>query len=311
MSDDAGIGHNNPPPDPFLASLEERNAALLDQVADLEMARRKVPRAVEKDEDMAAVTAFVLKAREIARAAEKARVEFKEPYLDRGRKIDSFFGSIRSFLEETAVSMEQRNTAFLAARRAAAKAQAEAAAAKARQDAAEAQKRAQEALAQEEAAKAARQATEAALRDAAGHGEAFGDNVVPLVRDGAAESALRHATQSADEATAAAAGALETAAEAQAAANAAADVAEGSRLGRVVAGAGAVRLKGEYTFRVGDEAVLLRSLGPLGPFVPRVDLAKALARAAKAKPQPPEIPGVTFTFKETVTTTALRKKETP
>lgn len=315
MSEAAVIGHNRPPTDQetFVERLEDANGALTAKFAALDRDKRKLPAEVKTAEDLAAVNAWVVRARALAREAETRRVEVKAPYLERERWVDEWFGDIKKTATTDAATVEKRGTAYLLAEKARAQALADAAAAAARleaqriaDEAAAAQAAAAEATRVRQAAEDKLRAEAAALKAPAAAAEAptpANDHTAPLPD---AAEALRVAHQDA--------GAAEEAADALASQARVAELAasrleqraaEPSKLGRAVAGGASSRVNMVWVGKIRSYPRLLQSLGECGPYFLQADVDGMVARAAKAK-QRPEIPGVEWLEEPEVKTTAAR-----
>jgi hypothetical protein len=293
----AKIGHNDPPEetvaDRLRARLEAEYAAMVEEIADHELAAAKLPKVVNTDEDVAAINAWVVKARGLYRRAEDTRKAEKDDYLQAGKTIDAFFAEIKDDVAKRAKDLEDRNTPYLQAKAAREEAERRAQAEAKRKAAEEAAAAEQAALAaqrkaQEEAAAAERQIREA--KDA----ETLA----------AAEAASREANRKAKIESDAAAQAAKDVAQATKSADRDEKIADGGgrhALGRTSAGGGSSSLKTEWKYRVTDRAALAATLGGLQPFLAQQAVDDALARAARA-PSKPEINGVEF-YPETTTQT--------
>ena len=115
----APIGDNNPPDDPLAAQLAEDHATLLAERTDLELAAAKLPREVNSEEEFAKVTAFVVKAKLLAKKADDLHGPAKAPHLAAGRTVDRFFFGLRDSLKAKAADIEKRNGPWLRAKAAA------------------------------------------------------------------------------------------------------------------------------------------------------------------------------------------------
>ena len=325
-------GHNLPDDiDPFVANLEEANEDLILRQGDLEMDAAMLPREAKSDEDVAKIAAWVAKAKTLYRDAEKTREKEKADYLAASKKIDGWFGAIKSAVQTKVEGIEKRCAPYLAAKRAkeeaeaaerarlakieqdrlaevARKAQEEAAAARRAQEAEEERLRQVETdrIAREEAAR--RQAEE----DEVGDVETYEDEV-ELDDDGeseAAEEAYRQSmieAQKADEAAQAATLAAEKAAKATDRAD---RVASGeTRLGKVSGAGVSTSIKTTWTARINSYGALIQCLGPLGSYFLEGPVRDAVARAAKAERRP-DLPGVEWIAEDNVNTRQTRTKDT-
>ena len=88
-----GIGSNNPPSDEqvFLSEIESRHGPLLERRAALIEAAERVPETIEDAEVAGKAADFIKQLSSHEKAANKARTEEKEPYLQRGKWVDGFF----------------------------------------------------------------------------------------------------------------------------------------------------------------------------------------------------------------------------
>lgn len=85
----ASIGHNQPPP--ITAVLSENQAALLVAVDELANLAGQAPTEIKSEIDLDTVGKVVTAAGKLAKRADDARVQEKEPYLAGGREVDAFF----------------------------------------------------------------------------------------------------------------------------------------------------------------------------------------------------------------------------
>lgn len=294
----AKIGDNNPPAEPTVADrlrerLEADYATLVSDIAEHELKAAKLPKEVNSDDDVALINAWVVRARELWTLAEVKRKSEKEDYLQAGKAIDAFFSEIKADVTARALTIEQRSTPYLTAKKVAAdavlRAQAEAKR-KAAEEAAEAE---QAALRNQAAARRQAEEAEAALRNAA----------TEETRK-AAEASLRDAERTAQTEGRAAEQAGKDVRQAVKSATRDEKIADGGhrhKLGKVAAGGGSASLKVVWKHRVTDLEAVVKSLGPLAPFIGSDVITSALMRAAKADPRP-EVPGAEF-FPETQTQT--------
>ena len=320
---------NRPPEgvDPFVATLEERHAALLRQQSDLELAVRKLPQEVTSDEDVALINAHVLARRNLAREVEATRVDVKAPYLSRERVIDAWFGGIKTALEGRAKAIEQRSAPYLHAKRQREQAEADARAAKLRQDAREAQERADAALAAQRKAEQDRLAEEQRQRDLeterarqqqeqeriAREAQTASETPAPapapaepLVSAAEQEEAHRKSIAAQQEAQKKAEDAAEEARKLNLAASRAdTQAARGGGLGRTQGGGASAKANMVWVGRIDSFPKVIQSMGPLGPFLNETILRDAVAKAARANPRP-EVPGVVYSQELEVKTTQTR-----
>ena len=289
------IGDNGPPADPLAAQLAEDHAALLTERTDLELAAAKLPREVNTDEDCAKITAFVVKAKALAKKAVDAHTPAKAPVLQQGRTIDAFFFSIRDGAKAKADDIEKRNAPFLRAKadaEAARRREEEAAKRRAADEAKEreAEERRQREAAEREAEAARRRIADAETAEARGRAEADAR---------AAERNADLARKAEEQATADAAKATKSADRDSKAA------AKGLGLSRTASGGGVAKVTKTWRWRMENQGQLLQSLGPLASYLGDDAVKAALDRATKADPRP-AIPGIAYWEEEAVKTTATR-----
>jgi hypothetical protein len=111
MSDVAGIGHNNPPAVAGdYTRLQNRLQELLDSAG-------RAPSTIENEEQAEKCTNLTKMLKELAKAADTARVQEKAPHLDAGRAVDAFFSKISEPSTLAAKDMEKRLTAYVQAQR--------------------------------------------------------------------------------------------------------------------------------------------------------------------------------------------------
>ena len=89
-------GHNQPPPD----TLEELNAGLLRDQAQLLAKLAKAPKAVGSESAVKAAAALVREIRGLGGRLEAAREEQKAPHLAAGRAVDGFFKGLMKPLDD-------------------------------------------------------------------------------------------------------------------------------------------------------------------------------------------------------------------
>jgi hypothetical protein len=304
MSDEhnprAEIGGNLPPDESvaIVARIMDDLEDLLDRQVDLELERLALPVVVTTEAQATVINAFVVKARLLARDFEARRVEIKAPYLLREKLIDGAVGGRRATVLGDAKNVEQRNTAFLQAKR-----RREEAEARAKAEAAAAARRAQEAEAaaareRQRKAEAERVAQERAVAEAARKSAA---------EAAAAEAALREAHRKEEAAAKAAESADTGVRQAQLAEDRAERrVAQPERLGRAGGGGANAKVVMKPRYRIESLTRLLGSLGPLNPYVDMRWLEGPLQRWANIAQGDPkireDIPGVEY-FEEPETKT--------
>jgi chemotaxis protein histidine kinase CheA len=302
---DHQIGANKPPASESELFIERINGDiedLLDDMADLELALRRVPDEVEDENGQAIVTAHVLKLRKLARELEIKREELKAPYLERGKVIDRLFGDYRAHLLTTAKTVEARATAFLQARK-----RREQEEARARAEAAAVERRRQEAV-EEAARRKAREAEETRRRAE--------EAVVAAARQSQAEAAeaervLREAAREEQRAAREA----ETASKGVRTAGLAEERAERrasdpAALGKTGGGGGNAKVVMVARYRIDNFTKLMASTGPLGTYGDMKWLEAPLQRWANIAQNNPkireDIPGVEYFEEAETKTTATR-----
>lgn len=327
------LGANNPPDaiDDFDARLEAENADLFDRETDLVLETRKLPKEVTSEADVAKMTEHMLKRRALVRDLEKARVEAKQPYLERGRAVDRVFGSATGRIAEDADKLEKRSVPFLAAK---ARREREEAQAKAReaQEALERTRREQfEAQQREAAARRQRELDEQKLAeqekerarvaklqaeaDASETGfTVVEDDFLDLPSADEQEAALRQSELDVQRAEDASVAAAEEARVAQLAADQAEQKASNvGSLGRIQGGGGSAKVRTVWEARIVSWPKLRESLGPLGALnekwgnaMSNSVISDAVDRCCKFDPRP-DVPGVEFQETVDIRTTASRK----
>lgn len=324
MSNQAGLGHNNPPESlteeaAFVLKIEEKHGALATQFARLDRERRKLPATVETQADFDALTAWEVRAIALKGEVERARTAVKKPYLDRGRWIDKWFGVIFDGADSALKPIAQRKVAFLRAEEARKRAQAAAEAAETKRKADEAETARQAAIqkqreAEAEAAAALARLQESARAAAAGAAPVATDAAPSVESNPAPASTMDEAAakyRAAHEAVQAAGSDIEKAqAEANKTALAASRAedrafAGGGRLARASGTSGSSSLKYMPVARIDKMMPFLQSLGPCGQYFTQDELNAMLARMAK-HPQRPEVPGISYHSVPEVKTTVAR-----
>lgn len=163
MSELAGIGHNQPPPQPLGEELADETLALRARADDLAAAARERA-VVASDADAEAATLLLAQLRQCRDAIDDARVRRKAPFLTAGRAVDAFFGDLTGSVVTAAAELLSRVDAWRRAKEAAAEAERRRLAA----EAAEERRKAAVAENARQAAEAkARAATDAAARETA------------------------------------------------------------------------------------------------------------------------------------------------
>jgi hypothetical protein len=283
----------------FRDRLDEDHANLASEAAALESAAFRLPKEVASDEDVEAISGWVIKAAALKRKTEDLRKKTKEPFLQRGRWVDSFFGSFITAVDARVGPLEKRKVPYLQAKRAREEAerQEKAQAARRAQDEANARAAEERRIADEAAER--RRAAEEALRASA---NADAAEVERLERE--AIQAGREEQLAID---AAGQAAKDVKATEKVAVREERILAGDHRhvLGRTAGAGSASALKTSYKPDVHNGARLTASLGPLAPFLGDAAIDAALAKAARAEPRP-SIPGVDWIEETTSRTTAAR-----
>lgn len=93
MTNQATIGHNNPPTDAelFAERMQEKHGQLLDRINALLEDARNVPNEVTDDAGANQLADLVKNITKATKDADAVRVDEKEPYLSMGRVVDAFF----------------------------------------------------------------------------------------------------------------------------------------------------------------------------------------------------------------------------
>lgn len=105
------MGHNNPP------AVAGDYSKLQERLDELMGSASRAPLTLENVEQAEKCTSLTKMLKELAKAAENARVQEKEPHLNAGRAVDAFFGKISEPATSTAKDIEKRLTAFTQAQR--------------------------------------------------------------------------------------------------------------------------------------------------------------------------------------------------
>lgn len=128
------IGHNNPPPDlkvgeALKLELAENHLALVarrDELLEAAAAFAADHQSVNDDETSGTLAALIVQLRTCAKSANQTREGVKAPYLDGSRIVDGFFtGGIVTKLDDAAQKLNRLQTAYLQAKEAARRRQAE------------------------------------------------------------------------------------------------------------------------------------------------------------------------------------------
>lgn len=102
------IGHNRPPADPLTEMLEEQAKALRERIDALVEAAKKAPEEIDSPDVAEKVTILTAQVGKATKALEEQRVEAKKPYLEAGRVIDGYYGSITSIANDLYRDLKQR-----------------------------------------------------------------------------------------------------------------------------------------------------------------------------------------------------------
>lgn len=278
MSDDhnplAEIGGNDPPTDAQLLALklEQDHAELIAACAAVEIAAMALPEAPATDEECAAITELVAKAKAAVKKAEKTHTAEKEPFLSQGRVVDGFFKGLWTPLEATIKANEARINAYMRAK-----------AEKERQErlaaAREQERIAQEAAAEKERLEAEARAAERRAEEAA---EAIRKAATPEARQEAAAE-MNAAEQEGVAARAGAEDSAKEAAQAERIGEAHERAAGGSvgKLGKVTTGGAGTAHTTFWNHRIKDADALVASLGPLGRHLTNDAIMSAIAAAKR------------------------------
>lgn len=277
----ATIGANKPPLDTaetVAKRLEREHAALLTEASMLEAESLALPEAPETDEDSAKISDHVVKVRRVAKRLEDTRTEAGRPYLEAGRVINELFNDFRNPLIEKGKGLADRLTERVTIYNSA-KAERE----RAERLERERQERARAEAARQEEDRKRREADEAARKadEAAANLRAAKNKEA---RD-AAEAEMREQNRVAAAARREAETQASTAASADRRAdqNERAAAAPTGQLGRVSAGGSTSSVTKTWTHTITDAALLMRSLGPLGPYLSNDTISQALARAVRER----------------------------
>jgi len=170
----AVLGGNNPPP--LSEILQEKYEGLSGSVADLALSAEAAPREIKTDGDLDRTAVVVKDAKQMLKRIDGFRVAEKEPFLQSGRDVDSFFKLLSERVNRIADVLSRRADDYNRKKLAEARRRAEEEARKAREEAEAARKKAAELEAAGRAAQAAKQADKAeAAIDAAFAAEAKGN----------------------------------------------------------------------------------------------------------------------------------------
>lgn len=102
----ATIGHNNPPS--LLETLAEEHCQLRHTVETLADKANHAPKEIADETDYAVLADLVKQSSVVLRDVDRARVTAKEPYLQAGRDVDTFFASLGDRLKRMKDVMTKR-----------------------------------------------------------------------------------------------------------------------------------------------------------------------------------------------------------
>lgn len=301
-SDRAVASTDNAAPDgdPFLDALETRHIELIERQGLLEVESFKLPKEPKSDDDVALITAWVVKADRLRIDAEKARKVEKADFLELGRKVDGLFNGIGEQMSAKARKLEQRSAPYLETKRIAAEAAAAEVARVAKIEADRLAAIAEEQQAELDRQRDALQAEQDRLAGAAtasagpeGSGSAPDTNAVREQH-----AALQGQQMALEETQAASERATLNAEVAQ-------ETASGAGLNKTRGGGGNASTEKVWVAVVEKWPAVLASLGPLGQFFTEQIIRDAVDRAAK-KELRPAIPGVRYSQEIRVKTNATR-----
>lgn len=271
----AVVGANLPPLDavgPLEKRLERDHAALFAEAANLEMERFTLPEAPATDEEVAKITDFVVKVKKVAKRIEDARTEEGKPYLEASKAINGLF---KEFSDPCKVMVDALTATVGIYNRAKAERERAERLERERQEREEGDRqRREEADRRAEAERLQRETDEAAARVRAAADAQSRAAAEAEMR--AAALAGAQARKAADTAATAAAGS-----ERRADQNARAADGDVGKLSRVSAGGSTSSTTLKWVGEITDMAVVLKSLGPLGPYLNPDIVTAAVARAVR------------------------------
>lgn len=128
-----GIGDNKGPPPTLEERLSENSVSIRAEVEALAKRADAAPKAIQDDADNEVIGKIVVDARKLWTRVDGLRTEEKEPYLEGGRVIDTFFSVPKDRLTNIGKTLSARGDVYT-------KAKAEAARLRARQEAEEARR---------------------------------------------------------------------------------------------------------------------------------------------------------------------------
>lgn len=110
----ATIGHNNPPP--LREILAEKFAPTAREIDALAERANGAPREITNEEQYGAVGDIAVQARKLSKSIDEKRKAEKEPYLQGGRDVDAFFGTLIDRVKRIADTLQQRADAYARAK---------------------------------------------------------------------------------------------------------------------------------------------------------------------------------------------------
>ena len=107
------IGHNQPPPDAeqIRDRLAEAHAEIVKRYGELMVASKRTPEKVS-DDNAGSVTDFIKQLGAAMKAIKAARIAEKEPFLQGGRTVDTFFNVMYATLETATGALNGRLTVY-------------------------------------------------------------------------------------------------------------------------------------------------------------------------------------------------------
>jgi hypothetical protein len=267
------LGGNHPPldaPDQLEPRLVRDFAPLVREAAQLELDRFSLPEAPATDAENATLSDMVLKLKNLSKRMDDLRMESGRPYLDGQKIVNAYAKTLTEPLGAAAEELTKKVGIYNRA--------------KAEREAAE--RREQERLQREEADRLEREAR--AKREEAEAQQRAADEAAQRIRQAAsaeeraaAEAEMRQAETHAELARDAAETASEGAAKADRRADAHGRAADGDvgKLSRVSAGGSTSTITTVWAHAIKDAEALMKSLGPLGPYISNTEISAALSRA--------------------------------
>lgn len=143
----AGIGHNEPPENanPIIDRLNEKYEPQVSRKDELLEALERAPDEITDDKTAGDMAVFIKQCGEAVKEAKGIHKDEKQPYLDNGRSVDSFFKTVWEPLLDVKATLEHRLGAYQKKKADAERIKREAEENKARLEAEEAERKALEA----------------------------------------------------------------------------------------------------------------------------------------------------------------------